>query len=282
MKPKLIALIFTILPHHLISRVVGIFARTQVAWIKNTFIKWYIRYYKVDLSESKIQDVTEFENFNAFFTRELADGARAIDATNKGIICPVDGGVSEIGTIDNNKILQAKGEHYTLEALLANEIECKNFINGRFSTLYLAPKDYHRIHMPITGKLIKVTYVPGRLFSVNQTSVRGVHDLFARNERVIAYFETEVGLMAMVLVGAMIVGSIATQWAGVVVPNRNGKYKTTSYRDKNIVLEKGEQMGKFLLGSTVIVLFENAKVTWNNNLTSNSPIKMGQLLALYE
>lgn len=274
MRDKLVAGFYSSLPHHLISRFVGMLAHSKVSWVKSTFINWFIKRYNVDMDQAKKTNSADYENFNEFFTRELKDGLRPFDNDVNTIISPVDGCVSEMGTLREGTLVQAKGVDYSVSALLADRDH--QFQDGKFATLYLAPKDYHRIHMPLNGRLTKMVYVPGRLFSVSPSSVRAIPDLFARNERVVAHFETDQGPMIMVLVGAMIVASIATQWAGVITPPRKNKVKTWDYSDQNIVLEKGAEMGKFMLGSTVILLFQNDAVEWQK---MEDNIVMGQKLA---
>jgi phosphatidylserine decarboxylase len=208
-----------LLPHHLLSRGLGILAQNHL--LRKLFIRAFIRRYKVDLSQAKIQEVKKFENFNAFFTRELQADARPLANTQGAIVCPADGTVSQLGNITDGNLLQAKGRYYSCESLLAGDPQMAAlFRMGKFATIYLSPRDYHRVHMPMAGVLKKTVYVPGKLFSVNQTTADSVPNLFARNERLICLFDTEVGPMAVILVGAMIVAGIDTVWAGEVSDNR--------------------------------------------------------------
>lgn len=234
----------------------------------------------MNLQESKIKSPEGFENFNAFFTRELEEGARTIAPEPDAIVCPADGAISEIGPIDEDRILQAKGRHYTVSQLLAGRETADKFEAGNFATVYLSPKDYHRVHMPLAGKLIRTIYVPGELFSVNRVTADSVPGLFARNERLVAVFETEVGTMAVVLVGAMIVAGIETVWEGQVCPQKNKELQVRDYSDKNIYLETGAELGRFKLGSTAIVLFQQGAVNLQAELQADSPVRMGQLLAM--
>jgi phosphatidylserine decarboxylase len=278
MKPFFVLLQY-ILPHHLISRVSGKFMNIKWSPMKDRIIPWFIKRYKVDMSEAKIQDITQFKTFNDFFTRELKPGARPI-AAGSTIISPADGCISQMGDIKGNQIFQAKGQDYSLSSLLGGEKEsAQRFENGSFATIYLSPKDYHRVHMPITGRLKEMIYVPGRIFSVNPLTADHVPGLFARNERVICLFETELGTVAVILVGAMIVASIHTVWHGQVTPGIRKTIQTWRYDDKKIELSKGEELGYFCLGSTVIMLFPASKIDWSANLESNKAIRLGEKIA---
>lgn len=273
--------LFTSLPHHAISRVMGRFANCRIKWFKNWGIQRFIRKYDVDLSEAKQVDPLQYTCFNDFFTRELATGVRPVDHTSSRIVSPVDGTLSVYGAIERHQLIQAKGRQYSVESLLADAEYAQRFVEGQFATLYLSPKDYHRIHMPLAGTLTRMTLVPGRLFSVNQQSVDLIPTLFARNERLIAYFDTEFGPMAMVLVGAMIVASIKTVWSeGLITPVQGTRaIRHWDYSGDDIRLLKGDEMGHFQLGSTVILLMANKNIGWRPDLTGNSPVKMGQFLA---
>lgn len=225
------------------------------------------------------QQADEFKNFNEFFTRKLKPEARPITSLPKGIACPADGTLSQFGNIQQNRLIQAKNREFTLNTLLGNDQEkISTFRNGKFATVYLSPKDYHRVHMPLSGTLTNMTYIPGKLFSVNERTTQMENDLFARNERMIAYFETDFGPMAVIMVGAMIVAGINTVWSGTVTPNLQGAY-TANYsdRDQPVFLEKGEELGQFLLGSTVILLFPKDRIQWGGSLQQNGKVKMGQL-----
>jgi phosphatidylserine decarboxylase len=245
------------MPKHSISRMVGKLAAAKAGGLTTALIKLFIKQYKIDMSEAKYPDPAHYKTFNEFFTRPLKEGIRPLAEENDIIAHPVDGAISQLGDVVDGQIIQAKGHDYSLQALLGgNEEDTAPFLGGKFATIYLAPKDYHRIHMPVDGTLSKMIYVPGDLFSVNPLTAQNVPNLFARNERVVAIFETEIGPLAMVLVGATIVASIETIWAGTVTPPAgkdvfSWNYPTTG--DNAITLKKGEEMGRFKLGSTVIL-----------------------------
>ncbi len=281
MKQRLFILSQYLLPHHLLSRLIGCAAECRVGWIKNQLITWFAKHYQVNMSEAQIEEPTRFEHFNAFFTRALKDGARPLDPTPGAILCPADGAVSQLGQIEHGRVFQAKGQSFSAVELLGGDSErASPFMGGEFATIYLSPKDYHRVHMPLTGTLREMIYVPGRLFSVNQTTAENVPELFARNERVVCLFDTERGPMAVVLVGAMIVASIETVWAGLVTPPKRA-LKTFRYDEAArapITLEKGAEVGRFKLGSTAIVLFGPNQVRWAEELAANSSVQMGQRL----
>ncbi|MGS2721813.1 archaetidylserine decarboxylase [Paraglaciecola aestuariivivens] len=249
-----------ITPKHLLSRLVGWLAAAEAGALTTALIKLFIKHFKVDMSEAKDSDPASYASFNAFFTRELKEGARPICQEPNKLALPVDGAVSQMGDIDFDSIFQAKRHNYSLTALLGGKPElAKPFLNGKFSTIYLSPKDYHRIHMPIDGKLTDMLYVPGELFSVSPLTAQRVPGLFARNERVVAIFETEIGKMAMVLVGATIVASIETIWAGTVSPPTGKNVQHWQYPTEGehaVSLKKGEEMGLFKLGSTIVACFE--------------------------
>jgi phosphatidylserine decarboxylase len=266
-------------PQHLISRGAGLLASTSNPTIKNLFIRWFVDRYKVDMSEALEEDPTAYRNFNAFFTRALKPGARAIDPNVNSVISPADGAVSQLGRIESGRVFQAKGQTFSVLELLGGDAESASaFADGEFITVYLSPRDYHRVHMPFAGTLTKMTYVPGDLFSVNTVTAEEVPRLFARNERVVCHFNTSVGPMVVVLVGAMIVASIETTWAGLVAPLRR-KIISTRYADVQPVhLAKGDELGRFLLGSTAIVLFPRGTVSWNPDLAALEPVKMGEAI----
>ncbi len=280
---KLFVALQSIAPQHALSRIVGSLANCQQPWLKNTMIEWFIKRYKVDMSEALEPNPRYYAHFNSFFIRKLKPDARPVVATPNAVACPVDGRVSQLGKIDNDQIFQAKGHHYSLQQLLGSADEWVNkFRNGYFATLYLAPANYHRIHMPLDGQLKAMWHVPGKLFSVSPVTTRGVPNLFARNERVITVFETAAGPMILVLVGAMIVASINTVWAGEITPQlRKSTVSHWNYDDQKIYLKRGDEMGYFKLGSTVIALFANPQLHWLESLTEETPIKMGQLIANY-
>ncbi|MDM8348460.1 archaetidylserine decarboxylase [Pseudomonas sp. sp1636] len=279
MKQRLFILSQYLLPHHLLSRLIGGAAECRSGWFKNRLISWFIKQYRVDMSEAQIEDPSAFEHFNAFFTRALKEGARPLDTTPDAILSPADGAVSQLGQIEHGRIFQAKGHSFSVLELLGGDSErASPFMGGEFATIYLSPKDYHRVHMPLAGTLKEMVYVPGRLFSVNQSTAENVPELFARNERVVCLFDTERGPMAVVLVGAMIVASIETVWAGLVTPPKR-QLKSVRYdaaARAPIVLDKGAELGRFKLGSTAIVLFGPEQVRWAATLSANSSVRMGQ------
>ncbi len=281
MKQRLFILSQYLLPHHLLSRLIGCAAECRVSGFKNRLIQWFIKRYEVDMSEAQNEDPSSFEHFNAFFTRALKDGARPLDTTPGAILCPADGSISQLGRIEHGRVFQAKGHGFSVLELLGGDSErASPFMGGDFATIYLSPKDYHRVHMPLAGTLREMVYVPGRLFSVNQSTAENVPELFARNERVVCLFDTERGPMAVVLVGAMIVASIETVWAGLVTPPKRA-LKSLRYDEAArapIVLDKGAELGRFKLGSTAIVLFGPEQVQWTPGLGANSPVRMGQNL----
>lgn len=272
-----------LLPHHLLSRLIGFAAECRAPWFKDRLIGWFAKQYQVNMSEAQVEDLTAYEHFNAFFTRTLKDGARPLDSTEGSILCPADGAISQLGKIEHGRVFQAKGHSFSVTELLGGDsARAEPFMGGEFATVYLSPKDYHRVHMPLTGTLREMVYVPGRLFSVNQTTAENVPELFARNERVVCTFDTERGPMAVVLVGAMIVASIETVFAGLVTPPKRA-LKTVRYDESSrqpIVLERGAELGRFKLGSTAIVLFGPEQVQWAAELGETSPVRMGQQLAL--
>jgi phosphatidylserine decarboxylase len=245
------------MPKHFISRMVGKLAAAKAGGLTTALIKLFIKQYKIDMTEAKYPDPAHYKTFNEFFTRPLKEGIRPLAEESDIIAHPVDGAISQLGDVVDGQIIQAKGHDYSLQALLGGkEEDTAPFLGGKFATIYLAPKDYHRIHMPVDGTLSKMIYVPGDLFSVNPLTAQNVPNLFARNERVVAIFETEIGPLAMVLVGATIVASIETIWAGTVTPPAGKDVFSWNYPtegDNAITLKKGEEMGRFKLGSTVIL-----------------------------
>ena len=270
-------------PQHLISRSAGLLANSTIPLIKNTLINWFVDKYDIDMSQAQQEDPLAYACFNDFFTRALKDNARPIDQQNT-LVSPADGAVSQIGRIKNGRIFQAKGQDYTLQELVGgNSEDAALYEDGNFATIYLSPRDYHRVHMPLAGTLTHMTHVPGDLFSVNTATAQNVPRLFARNERLVCHFTTEQGPMAVVLVGAMIVASIQTPWAGLVAPVkkqvRHFNYPHKGNTQKPIVLDKGQEMGRFLLGSTAIILTAKNTVTWNEHLGENSAVQMGQPIA---
>lgn len=271
-----------ILPKQAITALAGKLAHLKGGKVTTAVIRWFIKRYNVNMNEAANPDVASYQSFNAFFTRPLAPNARPL--ANAKFICPVDGAISQFGNIEQDQIFQAKGHSYSTTALVGGDVNtAKQYENGLFACLYLSPKDYHRIHMPCDGRLMKMTYVPGDLFSVNPTTAQGVPGLFARNERVVCEFKSEQhGNFVLVLVGATIVGSMATVWHdavdGIINPPRIGTIKTWTYADKNITLKQGEEMGRFLLGSTVVMLFQKDTLTFNTAWQPAQSIKLGELM----
>ena len=278
MKEKLLALIFYVLPHHAISWLM--FKASRIRWrpLKNFIIRSYTRLHPVNMQEAVEPDMFAYESLNAFFTRALKPQCRPLDEDLDHWLCPVDGSVSQAQQIVEGRIFQAKGQDYSLLELVGGDEELNTLFNeGIFATLYLSPRDYHRIHMPATGKLKHMQYIPGRLFSVAGFVVNNIPRLFARNERCVCYFETEQGPMAMILVGAINVSATETVWHGLITSEAK-KIKRFDYRDENIILQRGEEMGRFNLGSTVIVLATN-KMKLDASMIAGVDIKLGQCLA---
>ena len=265
-----------LVPQHGLSRLVGSLAESRHPLVKDTFIRRFAARYQIDMSQAAQPDLGAYENFNAFFTRALKDGARPIDNRPDSIVCPADGAVSQLGPITEDRIFQAKGHSYTLADLLASEVDAAPYVGGQFATIYLSPRDYHRVHMPLGGKLVKSVYVPGELFSVNTRTAEQVPNLFARNERLVAHFDTAAGPMVVVLVGAMIVASIETVWGGVEAIGPD--VRVTDLSAQGITLDTGAEMGRFRLGSTAIVLFGPDVMQWEAEYQAGSPTRMGQRL----
>lgn len=264
-----------VLPKHAITWLAGKFANLEGGKLTTAVIRWFVQHYDVNMQEAEYEDIASYKTFNRFFTRPLKQGARPIAQAQ--FICPVDGAISQFGNIQQDQIYQAKNHRYSILALLAgNHSLAESFINGHFATLYLSPKDYHRIHMPCAGTLKSMAYVPGQLFSVNPVTAEGVAGLFARNERVVCEFNSDHGKFVMVLVGATIVGSMATKWHGIVNPPRGKQIKTWQYGSQNIHLKQGDEMGQFLLGSTVVMLFESDALTFNHTWHATKAIKLGE------
>lgn len=267
-------------PQHGLSRLMGKIADIKQPQIKNGLIDLFIARYKVDMSLAKQSDPHAYKTFNDFFTREIRPEMRPILTNVNHILSPADGMISQFGQIDQGKLFQAKGRSFLLEDLLAESKEnIQTWQNGSFATIYLAPADYHRVHMPVGGQLIKMTYVPGKLFSVNPATDRCIPRLFARNERLICYFATEHGPVVVIMVGAMIVASIRVAWAGAIASERC-EVKQWSYAQENLQFIQGQEMGQFALGSTVIVLTAK-QLKWNENIALGSRVIMGQTLASY-
>lgn len=263
-----------LLPQHAISRVVHWATRVTSPRFKDALIRAFIRGFRVDMSDALHERPEDFAHFNAFFTRALRPGTRPSSSEPDDIVCPVDGTVSMAGAVAGQELLQAKDRRYRLAELLADGGMAQEFGGGAFATLYLAPYNYHRIHMPLDGRLTHMRYIPGRLFSVNAATVRSVPRLFARNERVVCRFETPAGAMLMVLVGALNVGSIETVWAGEIAPGKPRRGRAESYPE-GITIRRGEEMGRFNMGSTVIVLFSPHRACLSDALAPGAVVRMG-------
>jgi phosphatidylserine decarboxylase len=267
-----------LMPKLAMTRFAGLVASAEWGAFTTWVIKRFVKRYNVNMSEAAHADPAHYKSFNEFFTRPLKDGARPLASSEW--VCPVDGAISQCGAIERDQIFQAKGHHYSTRALVGGDATlAAQFQNGQFATLYLSPRDYHRIHMPIAGKLLRMIHVPGDLFSVNPTTARGVPGLFARNERVVCEFETEKGPMVLVLVGATIVGSMATVWHGQVNPPRPGTVREWQYDSQDVRLQKGEEMGRFLLGSTVVMLFSENSIQFPADWISTRPLQMGEAMS---
>lgn len=266
-----------LMPKQLLTVLAGKLAKAQMGSFTTSIIRAFVGRYSVNMQEAKNPDIASYTSFNEFFTRPLREGARPF--ANAEFICPVDGAISQFGAIERDNIFQAKGHSYTTTALVGGDATlAAQFENGSFATLYLSPKDYHRIHMPCTGRLRRMIHVPGDLFSVNPTTARGVPGLFARNERVVCVFDSEYGEFVLTLVGATIVGSMATVWHGVVNPPRPGTVREWCYDDQDITLQKGEEMGRFLLGSTVVMLFPKNTLSFNPKWQPTKALRMGEAM----
>jgi phosphatidylserine decarboxylase len=274
---KLFAFLQYTLPKHLLTVLAGKFANKQSRKLTTRLIKWFVSHYKVNMKEAANPDITSYATFNDFFTRALVSGSRPL--ANADFIWPVDGKISQLGVIKKGRIIQAKGRDYsTLELVAGNVPLASHFENGHFSCLYLSPKDYHRIHMPCDGVLKSMTYIPGDLFSVNPSTAENIPNLFARNERVICEFQSEIhGTFAMVLVGATIVGSMATVWHHIVNPPRTQEIRTWRY-DGEVELKQGDEMGRFLLGSTVVLLFEKGIIEFSKHWKAGRLIRLGEAM----
>lgn len=276
MSDRLKVLLQYLLPKQGLTAFAGRIARARGGAVTTRLITWFIAKYGVDMSEAVNPDVRSYASFNDFFIRPLKDDARRL--ADADFICPVDGAISQFGAIDDHHILQAKGHRFTITELLGGDAAlASEFRHGSFANLYLSPKDYHRLHMPCDGRLTRMIYVPGALFSVNPVTARGVPNLFARNERVACFFDSpEHGAFVMVLVGATIVGSIATAWHGVVNPKRTGTLAEWHYSDQVIALKKGEEMGRFLLGSTIVMLFRPETILFNEDWAPERLVRLGE------
>lgn len=271
-----------VLPKHAISRAMGAFASARCGFLTQAFMRWFIKQYNVDMTEAVHENPRDYPTFNEFFTRALKPQARPLYASDRELAHPVDGKVSQLGNIDGQTILQAKGHSYSLNALLAGDsADAARYENGQFATIYLAPRDYHRIHMPLDATLRKMTYVPGDLFSVNPLTAANVPGLFARNERVVCHFDSEYGPFTLTLVGATIVASIETVWAGTVTPPTGSDVHSWEYPCDGynaVQLRKGEEMGRFKLGSTIILTFPAGMMEFADTLGADDLTRMGEVL----
>ena len=266
-----------LMPKQAMTRLAGRMASAELGSFTTWIIKRFVKRYQVNMAEAVHEDPAHYKSFNEFFTRPLKDGVRPVAASTW--VCPVDGAISQCGPIDKDQIFQAKGHQYSTHALVGgDQALAAQFQNGQFATLYLSPRDYHRIHMPIAGKLLRMIHVPGDLFSVNPTTARGVPGLFARNERVVCEFQTAQGPMVLVLVGATIVGSMATVWHGVVNPPRLPEITQWHYDPGAVTLRQGQEMGRFLLGSTVVLLWPQDTLDWNPLWQSGLSVRLGQAM----
>jgi phosphatidylserine decarboxylase len=264
-----------LLPKQALTALAGKFASAEAGGLTTSVIRWFVARYGVNMAEAANPDIATYASFNEFFTRPLKAGARPL--ANADFVCPVDGAISQFGAIDRDQIFQAKGHSYSTTALVGGDaVLASQFENGMFATLYLSPKDYHRIHMPCAGRLTRMIHVPGDQFSVNPVTARGVPGLFARNERVVCVFEGEHGPFVMVLVGATIVGSMATVWHGVVNPPRPGHLRDWNYEVQDLRYRQGDEMGRFLLGSTVVMLFPRATLDFNSEWAPQRSIRLGE------
>ena len=278
MSDRLAVLPQYLLPKQALTTLAGKFASARLGGLTTSVIRWFVGRYNVNMAEAANPDIASYTSFNDFFTRALKPGARPLAPAD--LICPVDGAISQFGPIAKDQVFQAKGHTYSTTALVGGDAAAAaRFDNGHFATLYLSPRDYHRIHMPCAGELTRMVHVPGDLFSVNPTTARGVPGLFARNERVVCFFESAHGPFVLVLVGATIVGSMATVWHGQVNPPRTGVLRQWDYAKGQVSLQKGEEMGRFLLGSTVVMLFPQGPLQFNPQWSPTRPIQLGEAMA---
>ena len=267
-----------LLPKKLLTQLAGAFARSQSGALTQFAIRKFVAKYGVNMAEALNPDVSSYASFNDFFTRALTPDARPL--ASAAYVCPVDGAISQLGAIEGDQIFQAKGHHYSTPALVGGDASLAAlFDGGQFATIYLSPKDYHRIHMPCDGTLRRMIYVPGDLFSVNPATALAVPGLFARNERVVCVFDTARGPFVLTLVGATIVGSMATAWHGVVNPPRRAEIREWNYAAGEVELKQGDEMGRFLLGSTVVLLWPRETLRFSENWKPAAPVRMGEIMA---
>ena len=278
MSDRLAVLPQYLLPKQALTALAGRIAGAEAGALTTRLIRWFVGRYGVNMAEAAEPDIAQYPSFNAFFTRALKPGARPL--ADAPWVCPVDGAISQVGPLDGERLVQAKGHHYTATALVGGDVAlAREFNGGHFATLYLSPRDYHRIHMPAAGRLRRMIHVPGELFSVNPTTARGVPGLFARNERVVCVFDGDTAPFVMVLVGATIVGSMATTWHGVVNPPRSGLLREWNYASGDVSLACGQEMGRFLLGSTVVMLFPPGPLSFSPGWAPGGAIRMGEVMA---
>ncbi|MEO8014797.1 archaetidylserine decarboxylase [Polaromonas sp.] len=281
MSDRLAVLPQYLLPKQALTRFAGFVASRERGWVTTEIIRRFVAKYRVNMDEALNSDISSYLTFNDFFTRALKPGARPL--AKAALVCPVDGAISQFGAIAHDQLLQAKGHHYSTTAMVGGDKAlAAQYDNGHFATIYLSPKDYHRIHMPAGGRLSRMIYVPGDLFSVNPVTARGVPGLFARNERVVCVFESARGPFVLVLVGATIVGSMATVWHGVVNPPRGKVVREWRYPasgQPEVVLRQGEEMGRFLLGSTVVMLFPKGPLRFNTDWAPGRAVRLGEPMA---
>jgi phosphatidylserine decarboxylase len=272
-----------LLPHHLLSRLMYQVTRSRWGWLKDLMIRMVIRLYRVDMSEAAAPDPSRYASFNDFFTRALRPDARPLPPDPAAVLCPADGALSQAGQIRDGRIFQAKGRDYSLEELLGGDKDwAQRFAGGAFATIYLSPRDYHRVHMPVAGELKRMVYVPGRLFSVNPATTRLVPRLFARNERVVSLFEGESGPLAVILVGAIFVASMDTVWQDNVAPgSRQIRSWDYPHGKQPVRLARGEEMGRFNMGSTVILLFPRDQMVWSDTLAPGAQVRMGEEIGTF-
>lgn len=267
-----------LVPQRSLTRLAGRLAQCQHSGFKNRFIRWFAKRYQVDMSQAEQPDLSQYACFNDFFTRALKPDARPLPADERSICCPADGVISQMGDIWEDRIFQAKGQEYRLQQLLGSEEWAKHFYGGHFATIYLSPKDYHRVHMPMAGDLVASKYIPGKLFSVNQTTAEHVPALFARNERLVCLFQGEQGPFAVVLVGAMIVAGISTPWGGREAPSNSVR----ECDHQGISLERGDELGRFMLGSTAILLTPKNMLHFEAELSAKQPVQVNQVLGRFQ
>ena len=269
-----------LLPKHALSRLIAKLAESKNQWLKNLLINRAIKTFDINMDEAISDDLTTYDSFNAFFTRQLKPEVRPLDTGANVVSSPADGVISQAGKISKNKILQAKNVDYSVSRLVGNSHQASRYENGTFATIYLSPKDYHRVHIPADGQLQSTRYIPGELFSVNQQTAETVPNLFARNERLVCEFKSEqLGHFSVILVGAMLVAGIETVWGGMEKPGP-GAVRETDFSDQNITFTKGDEMGRFVFGSTVILLFPENAMSLEDNIQSLNPVKMGEKIGL--